>query len=113
MWKEDRNIFPVSDIRHLTIDNLKFAINLRKDQQVDHSIKNASAVKKKSSSHPAAAKLEEQSKELSKETGCKHKHCLQAEEDLLETTKQVREENNLCFILFVLMPDFIFFMIAT
>jgi hypothetical protein len=97
MWKHDKESLPISDIRHLTVENLKFVLDLRKEQ-LDAKRKAASRAEPKKATHPAAAELEEQFREYSKDTGCKNRICMAVGEHLLHI---LHEASVLTFVDFI------------
>jgi hypothetical protein len=100
MWKDDREVLPSSSIRHLTVENLGFVLNLRKDEHND-TIKPKISVTEKKNLDEIKNKLKKTSSEIdesdqpmvkdkpSKETGCKIKKCIAVENEFIETLEEV------------------------
>ena len=107
MWKENYEVPPSSAIRHLTLENLNFVLNLRKEKDDI----NKPPIKTRKPPLPSARRHSVvHNTAILKDTGCKNRSCLQANNDLLTEIDEVKSYN-IFHILYLYIP--IFFLSAT
>jgi hypothetical protein len=85
MWKSELKPLPASQISHIPIENLKFALNLRQSGKL--KLKNELI-----SDVTALISKQEQkdSNLIIRDNGCRNSYCLQNAQDILNTQEEVR-----------------------
>ena len=103
MWQADKDVIPASEINHLSIENLRFALNLRKDE--NHEAKKTKPKKRPTTAgnHHLRSKGSASS-DLSKPVECRNTVCRAREEDIVEELNAVsRHVNVITSILCLIM----------
>lgn len=79
MWQQDRDKIPASELMHLSNDNMRFALALRKDEELNNGKQSS---KRPVSSHQSRSKVSARD-DLTKPVECRNTVCLRREEDII------------------------------